>query len=935
MPLISLLFCFACFLGDTSARGEVIQVPLGNFISSGSNFVWPSSSNQLVSISTHPYDPVFSTNSISVPLLSAPNDPSTYYFEAGFSFYTVDAVLSASIPGSDIPDSSIACQSSSGQLMYIGDGQTVAFHAIPDSTGYTGIGCYLSDTSSGTLTVQSITLTGSILDLAVSTPVLSQAGSTVGSDGIQIVSSGVPVQISVPISGAGFNTPETRTTTVTLKPGNQPVQTQTVSLADIQAAGGTLYIPFSAAFTNGLKTVIATIDPGDVLQESNFSNNTSRKQFRAVTASSPSISIAGTHLTQAVPDFSLNNAGTLDLVLGKKAILQVFLSATGIQPSDLRTVSIEAVVPDSSLSPLIQSVPLSAIASAPQGGYEVDFFFSPNSPGSSDLIVTVDPTQQIQTTPATITQLVETQPTRNLNIGFVAIDGCTPPATECYGSHLAQFDTSVFNMSNFIQATYPIADQGSSIGTFPGNPVFNGTVVTTTSFADFFGMNKDLLNLSIMGKLSSPPQDFVGGIVPSGYFGYHDARTSGGLTPIGYSGSLINQHSFLVEESAWTAAAHELGHSFGLPDLYSLNGTCPSESYVNGFWPSHFPPLPIPASPELMCGSEPNNPLANWIGTVSYSTIFQKLLQPADDPEVLLVAGILTSRGTFESSSLYQISKGTLSTTQPGNFVVNILGASGETISQLSEAVSFTANLNPIGRVSTDSIPIILSLPYASNADLVQLTLNSQPVATFTPSSQLLLNAVQAIADSSFVKDPARERRELLEKAQNIERTLGLCRQIDSVRNHDRDDEKDNCRFQAIRLMIELREKIDQSLTDSTTKGPTQLTRNEVLRTLDSVVLHTLPNLSVTLNDSSVEIRILPTFDRDDRGLFSVVSVTQGAHGSVHINRDGTLSYLAGSAPVQADQFTVTLQDSEGDAVVKTITIVPQPHDRDDGKNQR
>ena len=241
--------------------------------------------------------------------------------------------------------------------------------------------------------------------------------------------------------------------------------------------------------------------------------------------------------------------------------------------------------------------------------------------------------------------------TRNLNIGFVGINGCTPPATNCYGSQLTEFSTAVTEMSTFIQAIYPIADQGSNMDCFQATRTSTEQSLRPRQLGSQISLEpiKTFSNLSIMGKLSTPQMDFVGGIVPTGYFSYHGMVNPAGPV-IGYSGARIGQQSFLVEEDAWTAAAHEIGHSFGLLDVYSPAG-CPV--LVNGYWATRYPAVPILQLPELMCGSAPNVLLTQWMDATSYSTIFQTLEGPPIDPEVLLVTGLMMNDGTFQSSALY------------------------------------------------------------------------------------------------------------------------------------------------------------------------------------------------------------------------------------------------------------------------------------------
>lgn len=115
-------------------------------------------------------------------------------------------------------------------------------------------------------------------DLAVSAP---QINAPIGTGGLATASVAQPVQITVPVTGSGFNSPENRTTTVTVQAGSQSAS-QVISLASIQSAG-TLQVPFTLTFGAqdvGTQTVTATVDPGNSLGESNFANNMASGQVQ-------------------------------------------------------------------------------------------------------------------------------------------------------------------------------------------------------------------------------------------------------------------------------------------------------------------------------------------------------------------------------------------------------------------------------------------------------------------------------------------------------------------------------------------------------------------------------------------------------------------------------------------------------------------------------
>jgi hypothetical protein len=126
---------------------------------------------------------------------------------------------------------------------------------------------------------------GQTFDLQAGTPQVSQTNAVVGSDGNLAVSPNTPLQINVPVSGSGFNNPELRSTTITLKAGSQPLQSQTISLADIQSGkitSVTFTVTFDPSLAGTTQTITATVDPGNALSESNFSDNMASVQVDVV-----------------------------------------------------------------------------------------------------------------------------------------------------------------------------------------------------------------------------------------------------------------------------------------------------------------------------------------------------------------------------------------------------------------------------------------------------------------------------------------------------------------------------------------------------------------------------------------------------------------------------------------------------------------------------
>jgi VCBS repeat-containing protein len=199
----------------------------------------------------------------------------------------------------------------------------------------------------------------------------------------------------------------------------------------------------------------------------------------------------------------------------------------------------------------------------------------------------------------------------------------------------------------------------------------------------------------------------------------------------------------------------------------------------------------------------------------------------------------------------------------------------------------------------------------------VQLAANGVVMKTISANSELLIDAIDNIPDSSFFRSPTKERRKLLLFAQAVEKALS--------RGHGNcGDDQEGYNSQAVELLLNLRMRVDRELNDSTlTATALQQTKAGVLKLIDLIGLHILSTTrTIHLHNHSVQIRILPT--NDDRSgrhdLFQIASVTQGQFGVVYTNSDGTVTYRADGQPA-SDRFTVVVQNVDGDSSAITVLI--------------
>jgi VCBS repeat-containing protein len=82
---------------------------------------------------------------------------------------------------------------------------------------------------------------------------------------------------------------------------------------------------------------------------------------------------------------------------------------------------------------------------------------------------------------------------------------------------------------------------------------------------------------------------------------------------------------------------------------------------------------------------------------------------------------------------------------------------------------------------------------------------------------------------------------------------------------------------------------------------------------------------ATTPEDSVVSIGVLPNDTDVDNDSLRVISVTQGAHGSVAIKGDGTLNYTPSMNFNGADTFRYTVSDGNGEIDTASVTVTVTP----------
>jgi len=269
--------------------------------------------------------------------------------------------------------------------------------------------------------------------------------------------------------------------------------------------------------------------------------------------------------------------------------------------------------------------------------------------------------------------------------------------SDSYGTEPADaYATMLANTRDFINAVYPVPKLtvDSNAQGLAGEAVQ----------PDYVGMLKDCQNLALQAKLRFPNSpnaigiaigpDLLAGGSYKNYFAYHGA-VSGKKTAVGVSfGPGVK--GVVVLDGYYSVAAHEIGHTFGLyygvPEQYvSYNPGMP----CNGFWAEQ---NQWRTGYDFM-GLSPYRSTANvWVNTDStFEPLFPSLKTP-NDPQILLVNGIIYEDGTVELPySWYSMPYGTPDTVPTGEsprFALRFTRADGSIVETSFDA-PFFMDLDP------------------------------------------------------------------------------------------------------------------------------------------------------------------------------------------------------------------------------------------------
>lgn len=409
-------------------------------------------------------------------------------------------------------------------------------------------------------------------------------------------------------------------------------------------------------------------------------------------------------LTYAIPEFKIvpvqaaweadkNGDGITDLVAGKATAFLVNVSATS-------GITLGLKIDGTSVGQPV-AVALNGIVSF----YPITL----NTPGNAVISVEYVGSSGPTINPITVT----VRATNDLSLYYGYLDKYGAPT-------LANFNALVTSSDNFMKAVYPVK-----------------AVAASTAYTKVKGQSSMLKDCMAIADAALKSKRAVGvAVASSNYFPNYSYPNGVGVS---YG---PNFKGVIVTEGYWTAASHEVAHTYGLywgePEEYQVyppyGQNASGVSAADGNW----------RSGEDFMGCAPKGTLEyTWVNNdKTYKGLFGKFTTPAVDPEIAIVSGIFHKDAPFEMPLAWsRVAQATASDVAPGDYALRFVDASGnpigddvsfdaQCIASINEGVAVGKNTpspEGIGTIETDEAGFIFAVPYPSETAQVQILDKTDP----------------------------------------------------------------------------------------------------------------------------------------------------------------------------------------------------------------
>ena len=478
------------------------------------------------------------------------------------------------------------------------------------------------------------------------------------------------------------------------------------------------------------------------------------------------ISIKDVKPVQVVYDSDVDGDTVPDLVLEKPLAVKVTIDADGDLSgflTETTTVTLDVLgnMPDT------ETISVTQLADGP-----VDLFLyaTPRAEGLQQILVTLEPSFEGEDPSGnTESVLVNVKETRDLSVVYfkVEFEGELPPA----------FDITAGNANKFIRWVYPIAYLDPHVV-----PLYNSLMSACNHPLCRFYFLGDVAELWLRAKKLFPlSSDRVVALVPQRYV------TRLFFDECGPLGTQISSVAFMTGGHP-TGVAHEIGHSYGLgkPEEYGKPiplGNCefahePEGPPARGFNVEEKHPVEgegivgfMGAGPGL--GPEQDIEM-RWVANHNFVSLFgnKEFLVNLEDPEVLLVTGQITPDGIVKLAPLHRLPEGIPDVSQGGNYALRFLDGLGGVIQSVSFEPDFVLERDPLLPITTDTGVFMIAAPYPEPVLVMQIQKGEEILLEVDLTSTLLHDAIDAIPNFGFVRNPEQMRNALHNKISEVEEKI-------------------------------------------------------------------------------------------------------------------------------------------------------------------
>jgi hypothetical protein len=654
----------------------------------------------------------------------------------------------------------------------------------------------------------------------------------VDSSGNRIFILNQPSTASVHITATSSQANATGAATVTISLNGQIAGSKTVALGNVGFLGADVLVPFTPG-TPGVQTLTASVT-------TNIPGATGGSSSVTIDVQSPAIAISKVRVAQVVynPTKSLSVA-TIDLVQGKSASFEVTLSGASLAASN-ELVDVEVFLGANVISKTLQPIPVQSIALAGASGYIItaDKMSSFVTPASSTPLL-----MRVKVVPVSSTSAIATVEynlsansikTYSPQIGILPISGCYKVLAKA--ACVPPVDTfqiaALLALQTYISDVFPFADQSVKMVSLTDSFIGSTDTTPVPGARSDVGITTDFIKLEVRkllqtdGSANGTAPNRIMGIVPKGYFTFHNRPKTAGITwkARNSAGLIFHSQVALVTADAVDVLPHELGHTYG------VNGDVDYAGDVSVTVPEGFNARAgsnesnIHAAISIMGASEMGRTQFDyWANPNRYTEWFRTATSTSIDPKVIYVSGMLFADGTFKLLESGISETGILTNDQQGDLRVQSVDGAGNILNSVTIASNYSVvatqqddNFEDVDEPSEVS-PIAVAIPFNANAVSVELIRNGSKIVAVNLVQLTIREILEKIPNSGFVLNPSVARFILAYEAKGIQFLINKHRNLEAAK--------------AISL---LEQELKNGIRDNyVIESPSQFTRTQVLSNLE------------------------------------------------------------------------------------------------------